>query len=241
MVFIAVLLASIIPAYVLGSVNGAIITSKYLYRKDIRNYGSGNPGLTNFYRVFGKGGALLVIFIDAFKTIAPVIFGGWLFGRYTDMALSEVWLFSRLFGISLFGQTISGLFVMLGHCFPLFYKFRGGKGVMAVGAILIVLDWRVALISWGTFIIITALTRFVSLGAIIGASLFPVAQMLLELGGFWEIAVSFMCVVLLIARHEANIRRLIKGEESKFSFRGKGTVREKTLLRAKEYSGGSND
>jgi len=219
MVFFIVLLISIIPAYILGSVNGAIITSKYLYRKDIRNYGSGNPGLTNFYRVFGKGGALLVILIDAFKTVAPVIFGGWLFGRYTNMALSDIWFFGRFFQVSLFGQTISGLFVMLGHCFPIFYKFKGGKGVMAAGAILIVLDWRIALVSWGTFIILTAITRLVSLAAMFGAAVFPVVQLFLKLGGFWEIAASIMCVALLIARHEANIKRLIKGEESRFKIR----------------------
>ena len=213
------LLISAIPAYMLGSANGAIITSKYLYRKDIRNYGSGNPGLTNFYRVFGKGGSLLVILIDAFKTIAPVIFGGWIFGRYTNLELSNIWLFGKLIGVALLGQTISGFFVMLGHCFPVFYKFKGGKGVMALGAIVIVLDWRLALISWGTFIILTILTRLVSLSAIIGSAAFPVSQLLLKHGGFWEITVSFLCVALLIARHGPNIKRLIKGEESRFRFR----------------------
>jgi glycerol-3-phosphate acyltransferase PlsY len=210
---------SAIPAYILGSANGAIIASKYFYRKDIRNFGSGNPGLANFYRVFGKGGAVIVILIDVFKTIAPVIFGGWIFGRYTHMAQTELWIFGRLFMVSLFGQTVSGFFVMLGHCFPVFYRFKGGKGVMALGAILIVLDWRLALISWGTFILLTAITRYVSLSAMIGAALFPLAQLLLKHGGFWEITVSFMCTALLIARHETNIIRLIKGEESKFSIR----------------------
>jgi len=219
MKFFILLLISAIPAYLLGSANGAIIASKYLYRKDIRNFGSGNPGLTNFYRVFGKGGTLLVIFIDAFKTLAPVIIGGWLFGRFTDLELSNIWFLGRFFGVSLFGQTIAGFFVMLGHCFPVFYKFRGGKGVMALGAILIILDWRIAIISWGTFIIMTAMTRFVSLGAMIGATTFPVVQLILRLGGFWEIIVSFMCVALLIARHSPNIKRLIIGEESRFSFR----------------------
>ena len=216
--FYVVLLMSIVPAYILGSANGAIITSKYLYRKDIRNFGSGNPGLTNFYRVFGKGGSLLVILIDVFKTIAPVIFGGWLFGHFTTMTQSEILLFGRSFIRALFGQTVSGLFVMLGHCFPVFYKFKGGKGVMALGAILIVLDWRIALISWGTFILMTATTRFVSLSAMVGAALFPIVQLLLQHGGAWEVSVSFMCVALLTARHASNIKRLVKGEEPKFSF-----------------------
>ena len=213
------LFAVAVPAYVLGSVNGAIITSKYFYRKDIREYGSGNPGLTNFYRVFGKGGALLVVAIDTFKTVAPVIFGGWLFARFTDMALSEVWSFGWLFDVSLFGQASSGFFVMMGHCFPLFYGFKGGKGVMAIGAVLIVLDWRLALISWGIFVLLTALTRYVSLGAMFGAAAFPVSLALLKIGSYWEFAATLLCAVLLIARHEANIKRLVKGEESKFSFR----------------------
>jgi glycerol-3-phosphate acyltransferase PlsY len=132
------------------------------------------------------------------------------------MTISEIWLFKQFFLVSLFGQTISGFFVMLGHCFPVFYKFKGGKGVMAAGVILIVLDWRLALISWGTFIILTALTRFVSLGAMVGSAMFPIAQLCLKLGGFWDIAVSVLCVTLLITRHGANIKRLIKGEEPRF-------------------------
>jgi len=223
MKLILLMIIAAVPAYVLGSVNGAIITSKYFYRKDIRQFGSGNPGLTNFYRVFGKGGALMVVAIDMFKTIAPVIFGGWLFGRFSSMPLSHVWLFDSLFQVSLFGQAISGLFVMLGHCFPVFYHFKGGKGVMAAGAILIVLDWRLALISWGIFIVLTALTRFVSLGSLVGAAAFPVSQALIGIGGEWELLATSLCAILLIARHEANIRRLVKGEESRFSFsRGKG-------------------
>jgi len=213
------ILAAAIPAYVLGSVNGAIITSKHFYKKDIRKFGSGNPGLTNFYRVFGIRGLLLVVAIDMFKTIAPVIFGGWLFAHFTDMTLSQVWQFSFLFEVALFGQAISGFFVMLGHCFPLYYNFKGGKGVMAAGAILLVLDWRLALISWGLFIIITALTRYVSLGAMIGGLAFPISMRLINLGSYWEFTATLLCAILLIARHEPNIKRLIKGEESKFRFR----------------------
>jgi len=218
MKFALVMIAMAIPAYLLGSINGAIITSKYLFRKDIRNYGSGNAGLTNFYRVFGKVGVLLVVAIDVLKTMGPVILGGWLFRRYLDMPANTGWPFGNFFEVSLFGQAIAGFFIMLGHCFPVFYGFKGGKGVMAAGAILFFLDWRLALISWGMFIIITATTRFVSLGAIIGGVMFPITLLILKIGGLPEFFAMSLCALLLIARHHQNIKRLIKGEESKFNF-----------------------
>ena len=92
---------------------------------------------------------------------------------------------------------------------------------MAAGSILLVLDWRIALISWGTFFIVSALTRYVSLGAITSAIAFPVSQMLIGVGGYWEVAAAAICAVLLIARHQPNIKRLVKGEESRFKFRKK--------------------
>ena len=196
---------SAIPAYVLGSVNGAIITSISLYRKDIRKYGSGNPGLTNFYRVFGKGGALLVVLIDVAKTLAPVLLGGYLFHQYYDMRL--------------FGRELTGLFVLLGHCFPVFYRFKGGKGIMAAGTILIIVDWRLAIICWGLFILLTIATKFVSLGSIVGVAAFPVFQIIFELGGTKEYIVAIICAALVIARHQANIGRLLRGEETKFSLK----------------------
>jgi len=220
--FILLMVVTALPAYILGSINGAIITSKLLYRKDIRDFGSGNPGLTNFYRTFGKGGFLLVLLIDVIKTVAPVLFGGWLFANYTDMYISEVWgiwPFDRFFNEAFFGQALAGFFVMLGHCFPLFYKFKGGKGVMAIGAVVIVIDWRLALISWGVFIIITLVTRFVSLGAMLGCSAFPVSMVILDIGGIAELNIIILCVLLVIVRHIPNIKRLIKGEESKLKLR----------------------
>jgi len=221
MTFFILILITTLPAYLLGSANGAIITSKVLYRKDIRDFGSGNPGLTNFYRVFGKTGFLLVLLIDVIKTIAPVIFGGWLFATYMDMMPTAVWPLGWFFSDSFFGQALAGFSVMLGHCFPIFYKFRGGKGVMAIGAVVIVIDWRLALISWGVFIIVTALTRYVSLGAMLGTIAFPVSMVLLracgiaEFGGLAELNIIILCVLLVIVRHASNIKRLIKGEESK--------------------------
>jgi glycerol-3-phosphate acyltransferase PlsY len=219
-VLVFLLILTALQAYVIGSVNGAIIVSKYFYKKDIREYGSGNAGLTNFYRVFGKGGAVLVVLIDVLKTIAPVIIGGLLFSHFVDAAFFKGGNVG-LFRLSFFGSEYAGFFVMLGHCYPLFYGFRGGKGVMAMGTILFFVDWRVALAGWGTFILLTLLTRFVSLGSIIGCAAYPVAQALLGLGGPWELVVAAASAVLLISRHWENIKRLVKGKESKFSFRRK--------------------
>lgn len=205
MMFYVFLIATAIISYILGGINGAIITSIYLYRKDIRKYGSGNPGLTNFYRVFGKAGALLVVLIDVVKTVAPVLIGGILFGHFYKMEM--------------FGREVAGFFVLLGHDFPIYYGFKGGKGVMSTGAILIVVDWRLALISWGIFIVLTAATRYVSLSAMIGATAFPVCQFLFQIGGYKEIIVASLCAALIIARHQSNIKRLIQGKEPKFSFK----------------------
>jgi glycerol-3-phosphate acyltransferase PlsY len=195
---------SAIPAYVVGSINGAIITSISLYRKDIRKFGSGNPGLTNFYRVFGKGGSLLVIIIDVLKTVVPVLLGGWLIGRYVDLTF--------------FGRAVSGFFVMLGHCFPVFYRFNGGKGVMALGTLLFIVDWRVALISWGVFVVTVLISRYVSLGAILGSAMYPVSLLILNLGGAKELVVAALCALLVIFRHRENIKRLVTGKESRFRF-----------------------
>ena len=193
-------------AYVFGSSNGAIITSKVLNRTDIRDYGSGNPGLTNYFRIYGKKGSLLVILIDSIKTIIPVITGGLLFSHLFDP--------SSLF----IGQLITGLFVILGHCYPLFHRFKGGKGVMTVGTILLILDWRVALISWGIFILLTLLTGYVSLGAIIGVTAFPIAVYTFDLGGILAIIIAAMYALLLIYKHIPNIIRLAGGIESKITF-----------------------
>jgi len=218
MLFFLLTLGAAIPAYILGGINGAIITSKLFYRKDIRDYGSGNPGLTNFYRTFGKGGVLLVILIDTVKTMAPVIFGGWLFGHFTDMGPNEVFALDRFFDEALFGQLLAGFFVMVGHCFPVFYKFKGGKGVMAIGTAVLVIDWRLALIAWVVFLVVTAITGYVSLGAMLGTISFAVSMLLIGIGGLAEINIAVLCVLLVIIRHVPNIQRLAKGEESRLSF-----------------------
>lgn len=204
MIFLYIILVAV-PAYLLGSVNGAIITSKYIYKKDIREFGSGNPGLTNFYRVFGKGSVLLVVLIDILKTAVPVIFGSYLFGAMLDR--------------SLLGREIAGLFAMFGHAFPVFYGFKGGKTVMAAGTILLFIDWRVAILGWGVFAVILLLTRYVSLGAIIGCLTYPAAMLIFDIGSTAEFVIPLLSAAFLIWRHKDNIKRLLRGEESKFKIR----------------------
>jgi len=219
--FILLIIAATVPSYVLGSLNGSIIASKLFYRKDIRDYGSGNAGLTNFFRIFGTGGALLVILVDMLKTIVPVLFSGWLFAYFMDMMPSASFPFGWFISESFFGQALAGFAVMLGHCYPLFYNFKGGKGVMAIGAVVIIIDWRLALIAWGTFILIILLTRYVSLGAILGSTAFPVSMAFLDIGGVAELSIIILCVVLVIVRHIPNIIRLAKGTEARVSFKRK--------------------
>ncbi len=215
---ILLIVVTALQAYIIGGINGAIITSKYFYRKDIRKFGSGNPGLTNFYRVFGKGGAIAVVLIDVVKTVAPVLIGGFLFAHFLK---ADYFVEVGFFDLSLFGSELAGFFVMLGHCYPLFYGFKGGKGVMAMGTITFFVDWRIALAGWGMFILLTLLTRYVSLGAIVGCAAYPVTQGLLGLGGTWELLIAILSTALLIYRHRENIKRIIQGKESKFSFRRK--------------------
>ena len=222
MSMVLLIIIAAVPAYLLGSLNGAIITSQVFYRKDIRKYGSGNPGLTNFFRVFGKGGVLLVIFIDVIKTITPVVFGGGLFSQFSEMPISEALLFSHFFDVALFGTLVSGFFVIIGHCFPVFYGFKGGKGVMTSGTMVWAIDWRIALICWVIFLIIVLSTRYVSLGAMLACLSVPFAQyFLIGLGGYLEFITALLCALLVIVRHESNIRRLLKGQESKLSFEKK--------------------
>ena len=200
------LLAIALSSYLLGSINGAIITSKYIYKKDVRQFGSGNPGLTNFYRVFGVKGTALVLVIDILKSVIPAIFGGWLLGKL---------------GMRTLGAEAAAFFVMVGHSFPAYYKFRGGKTVLAAGAALFVIDLRVAIASWVVFLCVMLLTRFVSLGSMAAGVAYPVSAAIFGLGP-WCFLIAALSAALLLFRHKANIQRLVNGTESRISFSRRG-------------------
>jgi glycerol-3-phosphate acyltransferase PlsY len=121
--------------------------------------------------------------------------------------------------MEIYGSIFAGLFVMLGHSYPIFYGFNGGKTVMAIGTFVFFVDWRLALIAWAVFIIVLAATRYVSLGSIIAALTYPILVYALGIGGTREIIVSVLSVLLLVFRHRENIRRLIRGTESRFKIK----------------------
>ena len=154
---LGMLLAVAAASYLLGCFNGAVIVSKYILRDDVRNHGSGNAGLTNFHRTFGGPLTAVVILCDVLKAVIAVLLGSWLLG-FID---------------PLFGKYWAGVFCLLGHMFPCMFHFKGGKGILSGGTIALMIDWRVALVVWGGFLILTALTRYVSLGSLWAGDSFP--------------------------------------------------------------------
>ncbi|MCI5704062.1 MAG: glycerol-3-phosphate acyltransferase [Oscillospiraceae bacterium] len=198
-----------VAAYFLGCSNGAILVSKYILRDDVRSHGSGNAGLTNFFRTFGGPLTLVVILSDVVKAILAVGFG-----------LLAVWL-TGWPGLSLEVKYWAGLFCLLGHMFPCMFGFQGGKGILSGGTIAWLIDWRLALLVWGGFALLTALTRYVSLGSVYAAAFFPVGTWLFVSHDPIVMTLSILLGGLILWKHRGNIQRLLKGEENKLSFHKK--------------------
>ncbi len=196
-----IIVIACVAAYLLGSVNTSIILSK-LKGKDIRKEGSGNAGATNTLRVMGKKAAAIVALFDALKGIIAVLVAR-LLCSIEDAPLAVY---------------LSALFVMLGHVYPIFFGFRGGKGVMTTIAVIFMLDWRIGLILFAFCIAIMLITRYVSLGSCIGAALFPVLVAVFHTENTAFIIISVLIGALAIFKHRTNIVRLVKGNESKLNF-----------------------
>ncbi|MDD4715991.1 MAG: glycerol-3-phosphate 1-O-acyltransferase PlsY [Oscillospiraceae bacterium] len=188
-------------SYLLGCFNGSIIISKYILKDDIRNHGSGNAGLTNFYRTFHGPLTFLVILGDVLKVVVAVL-------------LAKTLLVP--FGWGVEGGLWSGFFVMLGHVFPIFFRFKGGKGVLSAGTLAAMMDWRVFALTMGIFILSVALTQWVSLGSVLAGFCFPFAVWYLMKPSAVSIVLAFLCGLLLLIMHRENIGRLLRGEERKF-------------------------
>ena len=194
-----------VVSYLLGGVNGSIITSMNFFQKDVRNYGSGNAGLTNFVRTFGSNGILMVLLVDILKTVASVMLGHWLLG---------------MVGYPMVGKLFAGFCVMLGHVYPVYYRFHGGKAVLCAGAFVWLVDWRIGLVCWAVFLIVVVFSKYVSLGAISGALLMPIGLLAFGYSGL-EALIGLLCVLLLIFAHRENIQRLRRGTENKLNLGGK--------------------
>ena len=193
---------TLLVSYLLGCFNGSVMTSHFIIRDDVRQHGSGNAGLTNFYRTYGARYALCVIVCDMGKTVLACLIGGylmhWVVGDWT------------------LGLLIAGIGCELGHMFPVFFGLRGGKGILSGGVLVLLLDWRVALIAWGLFVSLWLLTRYVSLGSVAATASMPVSVFFL-LGHNWLYTVlSAAIAALVIWCHRGNIQRLLSGTEKKF-------------------------
>ncbi|MBQ3132665.1 MAG: glycerol-3-phosphate 1-O-acyltransferase PlsY [Clostridia bacterium] len=215
------LLVSAVAAYLLGSFNPAILVGRYFAKQDIRDMGSGNAGATNVLRTLGPLPAIITTVGDLAKSAIAVVLSRLFMG--IGYQSEEVWII---------GMYVAGLFCILGHLFPVYYHFRGGKGVMATLGMLLVVDWRVALIALAGFIVVVAITRYVSLGSMIAGVVMTVATFVItHLVDDRSLSMSLVCTlfpalitVIVVIKHRGNIRRLIDGTESKLSFGSKKEV-----------------
>lgn len=207
---------SLVVAYLLGSVNSAIIVSKALYKEDVRTHGSGNAGLTNMLRTYGAKAAGLTLFGDMLKGVLAILFASLFFGLDYRM------------GISLSPECyLAGAFAVLGHVFPVFYQFKGGKGVLVTATMALLLCPIHFALLLAVFVIVVVITRYVSLGSIIVAGLFPITVCLyirficgVTLSPITAIATVFLGGFVIWC-HRTNIKRLIAGNEKKISIGGK--------------------
>ena len=204
MEMIAVFVGIFILCYLIGGVNGAILMSKLLHHEDIREKGSGNPGFTNYKRVYGMSfAAAIVMMFDIVKTAIPV--------ALTMIVTNNMW------GIGQFGAAFAGLACMLGHCFPVWYKFKGGKAFMAGFATIWFVDWRMALIASGVFFIVLFSTWYMSVSSCAASLTCPVALAFLHPASVWVLVLSAVSALLVIVRHASNFKKLAQGTESKFT------------------------
>ena len=223
------IIVTAVVAYLLGSINFAIIITKIVdKKKDIREMGSGNAGFTNVLRSVGKGPAVFTIVFDFLKAIIAVIIGGLLFSTI----LSDGSVQSAEF--SAYGKYLAGLCCIAGHMFPVYFGFKGGKGVVTTAALMAVADWRVFFVVLGIFAIVFVCSKIISLSSLTGAVCYPIATFLFlyfvdyrpNLGtenaySLFYVIISSLFTLLIglcvIIKHKSNIQRLLNGTEKKIT------------------------
>lgn len=210
-----IIVISAIIGYLFGSLSVSVIVSGLVYKGDVRDFGSGNAGATNMARVYGWKGGLVVLLCDMAKALIAMGIGYFL-GYIEGSANAH--------GIDY--MCIAGAACMLGHAFPVFFKFKGGKCVTVGAATALLVDWRIFLIIISAFIIVVAITKIVSVSSITAAFLYPVSYSIFTICGITELSLAKLILslfvgILVIVLHYKNIVRLFKGEEKKFSFKKK--------------------
>ena len=198
-------MACVILPYLLGSVNPAIIFSKLIYRDDIRQHGSGNAGTTNILRTFGLKAAALTLICDFLKDILAV------------------WLGRLIYGVD--GGAIAMFFVVFGHMFPIFYRFKGGKGVACAGMAALAIHPLIFLFLLFVFLVVAIGTRLVSLASIMCALVYPMLFYWFANDGL-NVAMAFCTMAFVLFMHRENFKRIWEGKESKLDF-SKFRIRKK--------------
>ncbi len=223
-----VFLCMLIP-YLLGSFNFGLIISKARYNDDIRAHGSGNAGTTNMLRTYGKRAAVLTLLGDMLKAAVAVIFG-YLVADYSVL-LTNTETGETLRFVNHYGAAIAGLFVMLGHMFPIFYRFKGGKGVATSAMVVLLISPLSFPFCFAVFVIIVVGTKYVSLASCMGMIFYPI--ILSAFSGDNNPVAKIMAVImatLVVFMHRENLRRLTQGTESKLYLSKK--KREEAAARA---------
>ena len=192
-------------AYLIGSINFAIIFSKKFAGFDVREKGSKNAGTTNVLRTVGKGAAALTLICDILKGVVAVLIA---------MLAAKIWQGTDIEIL----KYLAGLFAIIGHTFPVYYGFKGGKGVATALGILLIVNPQIGIICLSFALIIMIATRWVSLGSILAATLFPILTIFM-VNNIGAKIISILIGVLVIFNHRSNITRLKNGTESKLSFK----------------------
>lgn len=199
-----------IIGYIMGSVNGSIIVSRFLFGSDVRRQGSGNAGLTNFYRTYGITGIVGVIAIDVLKGVLGTLIGGVLLNLAAPAGFEAE--FTDV------GRLVATFCVILGHVFPIFYGFKGGKGILTGVSCVFVVDYHAAIIALVIFAIVVVATHYVSLGSVLSTMSVPVTLLANGFSGICMI-LTIVSVALIVIKHAENISRLIHHKEPKISFK----------------------
>lgn len=223
-------LLTAVIAYLLGSVNPAVIFTRIATKGkvDIRTVGSGNAGFTNVLRSVGKVPAILTLLFDVFKGVIAVLIGGFIFSAMLGSVSGVDNVLQSQF-INL-GKYIAGIFCIIGHSYPLYFHFKGGKGVLSAAALMLTEDWRVFLIILGIFLIVFMISRIISLASITCAVFYGPCTFFvtfvfdyLNSSGFYlsyvimSTAAALIIGTFVFVKHKENIKRLLRGEEKKIT------------------------